>query len=164
MIAEEAPLLPLQLFQGVSPQRITIMSRASRMQAFTAQLNDDAYLDALLDEAYKEVYGSLGSIRQVINTGSRLLQGDLAHIGSGAKHGSWQADTHDEYADVDSLLQTSDDTGKVRMQIMLYAQICLMSIRVDDKGIPAQVEKWSDIVKWDRLANTHTQRPHPRWW
>ena len=55
MIAEEVPLLPLQLFQGVSPQRITIMSRASRMQAFTAQLNDDAYLDALLDEAYKEV-------------------------------------------------------------------------------------------------------------
>ena len=50
MIAEEVPLLPVQLFQGVSPQRITIMSRASRMQAFTAQLNDDAYLDALLDE------------------------------------------------------------------------------------------------------------------
>ena len=142
----EAVLVPTPLAGVPQPQAappvLDMATRTANRDLIVGQLNDDAYLSGLVDEAYAIIYEGCPSVRNAVRSARNSLMNNFGHIAPAAtKHASWVAG-RPVYDDVEALFQTDNTGGEVREQIMIYTVLAVASVRIDSDGTDAQKDSW----------------------
>ena len=87
-------------------------TRAARVAAMVGHLDDDLWLQALVDESYSAIYIGEPTVRLAPRACKRICETQLHHIGSAAKHASHIARGPDckAFSDVANLLGDAEAT------------------------------------------------------
>ena len=120
-------------------------ARDSRKREMVAKLNDEAYVSAIVDEAYTAIMSTSTSNAAAKRKAVRAFEYGGCHIGPEEKHDSW-TEEHGVYADCDKLFETDNSTGKVREQLVIFAFILMFEtrLRFDPATTERERDQWTD--------------------
>ena len=117
------------------------------MAAMVGHLDDDLWLQALVDEAYTAIYIGEPTVRLATRACKRICETQLHHIGTAAKHESHTARGPDckAFPDVANLLGDAD-VEMVHQQLRAYTRIGVGSVRVDASETSSRRDAWADFL------------------
>ena len=119
-------------------------TRGANRDAMVALLGDDAWVDALISEAYSDTWAGRTSAHHTRKHVNRHMK-NLFHVGSdGDRPDGFDSSTLFSFADVDALLEHPNADGSVRNQVLIYAMVLIAGVRIDGTGSTAMIEGWAD--------------------
>ena len=119
-------------------------TRGANRDAMVALLGDDAWVEALISEAYADTWSGRTSAHHTRKHVNRHMK-NLFHVGSdGDRPEGFDSSTLFSFADVDALLEHPNADGSVRNQVLIYAMVLIAGVRIDGTGSTAMIEGWAD--------------------
>ena len=119
-------------------------TRGANRDAMVALLGDDAWVEALISEAYADTWSGRTSAHHTRKHVNRHMK-HLFHVGSdGDRPDGFDSSTLFSFADVDALLEHPNADGSVRNQVLIYAMVLIAGVRIDGTGSTAMIEGWAD--------------------
>ena len=122
-------------------------SRAASLNAMVGRLDDDLWVQALVDNAYSAIYTGQPTVRQTTHACKHICEAQLHHIGALVKHATHTARGPDcrAFTDVANLLG-DPEVAMVHDQILAYAKVSIGSVRVDASDTPTRRDNWADYL------------------
>ena len=104
-------------------------SRAARKREMIANLDNDVYIKALVDEAYATIFTGSTTNTVAQKKVARIFEAEGCHIGASAKHDTW-ADKNGSFESVDAFLSSDNSAGSVRDQLAIYTLFLMCDTRL----------------------------------
>ena len=93
-------------------------TREARKREMIANLDNDVYIKALVDEAYATIFTGSTTNTAAQKKVKRIFEAEGCHIGASAKHDTW-ADKNGSFESVDAFLSSDNSAGNVRDQLAI---------------------------------------------
>ena len=87
-------------------------TREARKREMIANLENDAYTKALVDEAYATIFTGSTTNTVAQKKVARIFEAEGCHIGASAKHDTWE-DKNGSFESVDAFLSSDNSAGSV---------------------------------------------------
>ena len=97
-------------------------TQAARKREMIANLENDAYTKALVDEAYATIFTGSTTNTVAQKKVKRIFEAEGCHIGASAKHDTWE-DKNGSFESVDAFLSSDNSAGKAEIHDRLD-QVC----------------------------------------
>ena len=94
-------------------------TREARKREMIANLDNDVYIKALVDEAYATIFTGSTTNTVAQKKVKRIFEAEGCHIGASAKHDTWE-DKNGSFESVDAFLSSDNSAGSVRDQLAIY--------------------------------------------
>ena len=88
-----------------------------------ANLDNDVYIKALVDEAYATIFTGSTTNTVAQKKVKRIFEAEGCHIGASAKHDTWE-DKNGSFESVDAFLSSDNSAGSVRDQLAMPPVTC----------------------------------------
>ena len=104
-------------------------TREARKREMIANLDNDVYIKALVDEAYATIFTGSTTNTVAQKKVKRIFEADGCHIGASAKHDTWE-DKNGSFESVDAFLSSDNSAGSVRDQLAIYTLFLMFDTRL----------------------------------
>ena len=104
-------------------------TREARKREMIANLENDAYTKALVDEAYATIFTGSTTNTVAQKKVKRIFEAEGCHIGASAKHDTWE-DKNGSFESVDAFLSSDNSAGSVRDQLAIYTLFLMFDTRL----------------------------------
>ena len=91
-------------------------SRAARKREMIAKLEDEEYLNALVEESYAIIFSGSTTNTVAQKKVKKAFEASGCHIGADDKHASWK-EANGTFASVEAFLESDNSAGAVRDQV-----------------------------------------------
>ena len=119
-------------------------TRGANRDAMVQHLEDDAWVDTLISEAYADTWAGRTSAHHTRKHVNRRMR-TLFHVGADDdRPDGFDTATLYSFDDVDGFLEHPNADGSVRNQILIYAMVLIAGVRIDGTGSITMIEGWAN--------------------
>ena len=104
-------------------------SRAARKREMIAKLEDEEYLNALVEESYAIIFSGSTTNTVAQKKVKKAFEASGCHIGADDKHASWK-EANGTFASVEAFLESDNSAGAVRDQLAIYTHFLMFDTRI----------------------------------
>ncbi len=127
-------------------------TREARKREMIANLDNDVYIKALVDEAYATIFTGSTTNTVAQKKVKRIFEAEGCHIGASAKHDTWE-DKNGSFESVDAFLSSDNSAGSVRDQLAIYTLflMCDTRLRYETSATERERDAWASSRAWALL-------------
>ena len=120
-------------------------SRAARKREMIANLENEEYLNDLVNESYAIIFTQSTTNTVAQKKVKKAFEAGGCHIGAKAKHASWKV-ANGDFQTVDAFLESDNSAGTVRDQLALYTLLLMFDTRIRHEVSATERERdtWTD--------------------
>ena len=115
-------------------------SRAARKREMIAKLEDEEYLNALVEESYAIIFSGSTTNTVAQKKVKKAFEAGGCHIGADDKHASWK-EANGTFASVEAFLESDNSAGAVRDQLAIYTHFLMFDTRIRYEASASRAER-----------------------